>query len=419
MLAVRRTLLLSLLATGVASALPRLAHAIPPFARKYGVSCAMCHQPVPRLNDFGLAFAANGFEFALGEVPRDTIATGDPLLRLQRDIPIGVRVDAYQRLLSRKAAGEATLDQQLPYTVKVLSGGQVSDKISYYMYFLASERGEVAGLEDAYIQFTDIGGSGVSVIVGQFQMSDPMFKREVRLPFEDYHAYRVRVGDTRTDLTYERGLMATWSPIDGTDLTMEVVNGQGLSPANGSRQYDRDSDQTWLLRASQAVGPIRVGAFGYAGRESANGVRSRVRMFGPDATVPVGRFGELNLQFYRRWDSDPFLGRCSVLEPCPGGETAPFATTVDAAMVEFVAWPDGPAGRWFVTALVNHIEADGPVVSLRLGEQDTAPGFLTRYRTSSLGLHYVLRRNVRLTSEGSWDADRERFRLVTGFTAAF
>ena len=88
-------------------------------------------------------------------------------------------------------------------------------------------------------------------------------------------------------------------------------------------------------------------------------------------------------------------------------------------MAELIYWPTGPAGRWFVTALVNHIEADGPVISLRLGEQDTAPGFLTRYRTSSLGLHYVLRRNIRLMSEGSWDADREQLRLVTGFTAGF
>lgn len=419
MLALRRTLLLTLLAATAATVLPRVAQAIPPFARKYGVSCAMCHQPVPRLTPFGESFAANGFEFALGEIPRDTINTGDPLLRLMRDVPIGVRVDAYQRMLSNRAAGEPALDQQLPYTVKVLSGGQIADKVSYYMYFLASERGDVAGLEDAYLQFSDLGGSGVNLIVGQFQMSDPMFKREVRLPFEDYHAYRVRVGDTRTDLTYERGLMATWSPVDGTDLAVELVNGQGLTAANSARQYDRDSDQTGLLRLSQSIGPVRVGAFGYAGRESANGVRSTVRMFGPDATVPLGNFAELNVQFYRRWDSDPFLGSCSPLTPCPGGETASFSTTVDAGMAELIYWPTGPAGRWFVTALVNHIEADGPVISLRLGEQDTAPGFLTRYRTSSLGVHYVLRRNIRLMSEGSWDADREQFRLVTGFTAGF
>ena len=120
-------------------------------------------------------------------------------------------------------------DLQTPWLLKLLSGGEVADDISYYFYFFLGERGEVAGIEDAYLQFTDIAGSGVSVIAGQFQVSDPMFKRELRLEYEDYQPYRVRVGDTRADLTYDRGLMATWSPRDGTDLVFEVVNGQGLS----------------------------------------------------------------------------------------------------------------------------------------------------------------------------------------------
>lgn len=59
------------------------------------------------------------------------------------------------------------------------------------------------------------------------------------------------------------------------------------------------------------------------------------------------------------------------------------------------------------------------MISLRLGEQDSAPGYLTKYRMSSFGVHYVLRRNVRLMAEGAWDFERERARLVTGFTLGF
>jgi hypothetical protein len=216
------------------------AGAIPAFARKYRVTCATCHAPVPRLNAFGERFAENGFEFAVGEAPRDTIATGDPMLRLQRELPLAVRLDAYLSALSRRSGGQVVVDQKLPWTVKLLSGGQVADKISYYAYFLLSERGEVGGLEDAYLQFTDVGGSGVNLLVGQFQVSDPLFKRELRLQYEDYQVYRVRVGDTRADLTYDRGIMAAWSPRDGTDLSLQVVNGQGLSTASMAREYDRD-----------------------------------------------------------------------------------------------------------------------------------------------------------------------------------
>jgi hypothetical protein len=398
---------------------PPPAHAIPPFARKYRISCATCHVAIPKLNELGETFASNGFEFAIGEIPRDTISTGDPLLRLQNSFPLGVRLDAYQRLLSRRAAGEAMVDQQVPWTVKLLSGGQVADKVSYYLYFLASERGEVGGLEDAYIQFTDIRGTGVSVLAGQFQVSDPLLKRELRLSYEDYQAYRVRVGDTRADLTYDRGLMAVWSGEKGTDVAVEIVSGQGLQQATNARQYDRDTHQSYVARISQGVGPIRLGVFGYTGRESALGVTSRIRVFGPDATVPIGSIGELNFQFLRRWDSDPFLGACTPTNPCPGGHTEPFATTVDAALGEVVLWPQGHAGRWFVNAVINVVEADDPVISLRLGEQDDAPGFIQRYRTGSFGVHYLLRRNLRLMTEMMWDAEAERARLVTGFTVGF
>ena len=395
------------------------AAAIPAFARKYNVSCLMCHAPMPRLNTFGERFAENGFEFLPGEAPRDTIQTGDRQLRLQRELPLAVRIDAYLRSLSRPAESEATTDLQTPSVVKVLSGGQVADKISYYMYFLLSERGEVAGLEDAYVQFTDVGSSGVSLIVGQFQVSDPLFKRELRLEYEDYQPYRVRVGEVRADLTYDRGLMALWSPREGMDVAIQVVNGQGLRAASSQRQYDADPYKNLALRISQELGPLRVGAFGYFGRERADGIHSGIRVFGPDATIQLGSAGELNLQFLRRRDGDPFFGTCSVETPCPGGATAPFATTVDAAMAELVWWPSGELGRWFMTGLVNWIDADAPVVSLRLGEEDSEVGYLTRYRTSSIGLSYLLKRNVRLLGEGGWDFDRDQARLVTGFSLAF
>lgn len=407
----------TLAAVGLVASLlaPATAGAIPPFARKYGVTCATCHQPVPRLNTFGQNFAQNGFEFAIGEAARDTIGTGDPLLTLQRDIPLGVRVDAYQRYVSKHAAGEPAVDQQLPYTLKILSGGKVAEKVSYYFYFLASERGEVTGLEDAYIQFTDIGGSGISAIVGQFQVSDPLFKRELRLHFEDYQAYRVRVGDVRADLTYDRGMMLTWNAANGLGLVLQIVNGQGLTAADAARQYDRDGFQNVALRANQQFGPLRLGVFGYVGEEGANGVSSTIRMLGPDATYTLGTKGELNVQLMRRWDSDPFLGSCSVLTPCPGGHTEPFGTKVDAAMAEIILWPAGPMSRWYFTGLYNHAESADPVISLRLGE--AAP--VDRHQTASVGAHYLLRRNIRLMGEGQWDAELERFRLVSGFTIAF
>jgi len=36
--------------------------AIPAFARKYNMSCATCHAPIPRLKPYGDEFAGHGFK---------------------------------------------------------------------------------------------------------------------------------------------------------------------------------------------------------------------------------------------------------------------------------------------------------------------------------------------------------------------
>ena len=386
---------------------------IPAFARKYKTTCATCHSPIPRLNAVGEAFAANGFEFKPGEEPRDTVGTGDPLLRLQNNLPLAIRYDAYLTALTNANNGQVVYDQQIPWVIKLLSGGQVSRKISYYVYFLLTERGEVEGLEDAYIQFTDIKNSGVSIAAGQFQISDPMFKRETRLEYEDYQPYLMRVGASPADLTYDRGFMATWSPREGTDLALEVVSGQGLEEASANVQYDRDNAKTFLARVSQDLGPLRLGAFGYFGREEAGGTKNTIRMFGPDATLTFGDKAELNVQWLRRTDDDPWLGGCSPTTLC-AGSASPFATSVDAAFAELVLSPKGKESRHYVTAIANYIDSDQPVVALHQGDD-----YLSRYLTAGLGVHYVMRRNVRLMTEALWDKEREQARFVGGFTLAF
>lgn len=415
----RRLSKLLLVAFAAIPVIAQDAFAIPAFARKYGVSCQLCHAPVPRLNAFGEAFAGNGFEFAVGEPPRDTVGTGDALLRLQRDIPLAIRYDMYLRGQNKPTDGQNSIDFQTPWVVKLLSGGQVGDKVSYYIYFLLTERGEVGGLEDAYVQFTDVAGTGVSLIAGQFQVSDPLFKREVRLEYEDYQPYRLRVGLTAADLTYDRGLMALWSPREGTDVALQLVAGRGLNAAAGNRQFDGEDAKSTMLRISQDVGPIRLGAFAYRGYERNVGTTNTITMWGPDATVPLGSVGEVNAQFVRRIDRDPFFGTCSIGNPCPGNTVVPFGTSVNAGFAEAIFWPQGEGGRLFFTGLFNWIDSDRPVVSLRLGEQDVAPGYLDQYQTAAAGVHYLYKRNVRLMTELGWDLKREQARLVLGSMVAF
>lgn len=386
--------------------------AIPSFARKYGVTCALCHAPFPRLTEFGEQFAGNGFQMQTGEQPSDTVETGDDGLRLLDAIPLALRMDLYAQGNTGTGRGVTETDLQTPYNIKLLSGGQISDGISYYMYFFLSERGEVAGLEDAYVQFTDIGGSGVGVVVGQFQVSDPLFMRELRLEFEDYQVYRVNVGHSPFDLTYDRGAMVSYSPWAGGDLVAGVVNGRGLNESSATRQLDRDAGKNGFLRYSQGVGPVRVGGYVYRGTETVERTDNDAWVFGPDATVPLGSFGEVNLQYLRREDDDPFFGQ----PEAPAGDPS---TSVDAAMGEVIWWPNGSGGDLHLTGLVNWVDADRPVISLGVGEQDEDPEFLDAYTSASLGASWSARRNVRVVGEAQWDFELDQARLTAGLIAAF
>jgi len=382
---------------------------IPAFARKYKVSCNLCHMPFPKLTEFGETFAGNGFQFSTEEQPRDTIDTGDPLLQLVRDIPLAIRFDGYAQGISDPQADRVSNDLAFPWGVKLLTGGVLAKNVSWYMYFFLSERGEIAGLEDAFLQFTDMWGSGVSMIVGQFQVSDPLFKRELRLEFEDYMLYRVRVGDARADLTYDRGLMAYGSPWKNGDLVGGIVNGQGLSEATDVRQYDRDPGKNLFLRYSHSLGALRIGAFGFFGDEKADGVRNETWIFGPDATVTLGDLWEVNGQYLYRTDDNPFFGL----------DGAPLETEVQSVMAELLWWPAGRAGRWTLSALYNWVDSDQDVVTLRVGEGTPGDPFISTYSFGALGANWLFWRNLRLTGELGWDFKNEYARLALGFVAAF
>lgn len=378
---------------------------IPAFARKYGFSCSVCHDPIPRLTEFGETFAGNGFQISVEEEPRDTIDTGDPLLRLMQDVPLAIRFDGYAQANTLGDGREVSNDLSFPWGIKLLSGGPIARNVSYYVYFFLSERGEIAGLEDAYLQFTDIWSSGVSIMAGQFQVSDPLFKRELRLEFEDYMLYRIRMGDARADLTYDRGVMVPFSPWENGDWVLGVVNGQGLRDATESRQYDRDNSKNLFARYSHSLGPVRLGVFGLYGRERANDISNEIVWFGPDASIALGAWGELNLQYLRRQDTRPFFDT----------PDAPSDTWANSVLAELIWWPAGANGRWWVTGLWNWIDASDPIVSLRINEQ----AFVPKYNAIAADVSWLFWRNVRFTSEIAWDIERDGARFVVGVVSAF
>jgi hypothetical protein len=366
------------------------AGAIPAFARKHKVSCTVCHSAAPKLKAYGEEFAGNGFVFPEGEEPkRAFIETGDEKLLLQRDLPLAVRIDAYLR---GRDSETVDADLQTPYGVKLLSGGRITRNVSYYFYVYLYERGAVAGLEDAYLHFNDIGGANFDIMAGQFQVSDPLFKRELRLTFEDYLIYRFRPGQSYANLTYDRGFMLTYGFDFGLDLFGQLLNGNGIPEAE-DREFDVDTEKAYSLRLSQGLGPVRLGVFGYYNEERGdNETRNELYYAGGDATVG-GEKWELNVQYLRREDSNAYFVSPDTTD-----------TVTDGGFAEIVYMPGGTGTRWAFIGLYNIIDSDA-------SEYDV--------QRATISVSHLPARNLRFVLEYTYDIDEEKSGGVIGAVAAF
>lgn len=366
--------------------------AIPAFARRYGVPCSLCHDPIPHLNPYGLRFAAMGYVMS----DEDTVGTeshGDPLLRLNNTLPLAIRFDAYVR-----ASGGRSVrwDFQSPNIAKLLSGGQIARGLSYYVYLLLSEDGKTGPIEDAWLLFRQPLGIPADITVGQFQVIDPLWKRELRITLEDYAILGYRAGASAANLTYDRGIMVGAEPTPRTAVYAAITNGNGIDEAVDGN-FDSDAPKATTVMMTQEFGPLTLGAVGYYGRQrvvptgQTASVANLTRMIGPSAVLQLGRV-DFSAQYLYRDDSDPdFIG-------------APGRTTTRGGFAEVKWWPQGHGQRTLVTGLYNAIETSTPGAD---------------YETATLNFSYLFARNVRLAAEYTRDLAGRSNAVGLGVVTAF
>jgi len=305
---------------------PSVSDAMPVFARKYNMSCAACHAAYPRLNQFGEYFRDNNMK--LPNWREDTVPTGDDRLVLPSSAPIAIRAQAYAQARKGKSIDpvsgdteQASSDFQSPYLVKLLSSAPLSENITYYFYGIFAEKGSNGEtvVEDAWFRHGDLFGSGVGMQLGQFQVSDLMFGRELRMPFQDYMVYRM------AGITYDRGVMFDRS-LGAFDFGLGVVNGNGIeenfninSPGyrRPDKMFDNNSDKSIFGRIGTEFGPASIGLFGLSGEQANatgpaginNGTRNTdKRVVGADASGEVR--GKLYWYTQLLWNSwDGFLDK--------------------------------------------------------------------------------------------------------------
>lgn len=349
-------------ATAVLLLWPGLSSAMPTFARQYGISCAACHDAFPRLNRFGESFVANNFRLPNY---RDTMLdTGDERLALPKYLPLAIRAQAYVQSrdaeevdpLTGPTGNDSGFDFQAPYLIKLLSGAPLSEQITYYFYGIFAEKGGNGEtvIEDAWFRYGDIAGSKVGAMLGQFQVSDLMFPREVRLTFQDYYAYRA------AGITYDRGVIFDRG-FGAVDVALGAVNGNGIeqnfdinSPGHRrpDKMFDNDSGKSVFGRIGVSAGPVNVGLFGLTGEQ-----KSAAGTFGENAgprdtdkrILGLDLSGDLTPRLH--WFAQGLWNRWkSFLDTDP---TRDFTWTGGFAGLDYI-----PSDRWAFSLLYNYAQAD-------------------------------------------------------------
>jgi len=375
------------------------AAAMPAFARDYGVSCNVCHAAYPRLNSFGETFA-DDMNMRLANWKELTVQTGDEQLALSDSLPLAIRLQAFVQgrdgeaidPVSGDVEGDASFDFQAPYLVKLLSSAPLTDHISYYVYAIFAEKGgngEVI-VEDAWFSHDDLFGTGVGLQLGQFQVSDLMFPREIRLTFQDFMAYRM------AGITYDRGVILGHDA-GPMDISVGFVNGNGIeqnfsinSPGyrRADRLFDNDTQKSVFGRIGTTLGPASIGLFGLSGRQM-NAVgpagldssqrRTDKRIVGVDISGDIdGQWYWFGQYLWNSWDGflDPALD---------------------------YTWSGGFAGvdyihndKWVFSALYNHADAND------FENTDTVYEGI-EMDTLTFGASYYFMRNVKGTIEANFD----------------
>jgi|WetSurMetagenome_2_1015567.scaffolds.fasta_scaffold26390_4 hypothetical protein len=370
--------------------------AIPAFARKYNMSCKTCHSPFPYLKAYGNDFAGNGFQLKDKDAPRYYTDTGDEYLSLIRDLPLAIRLEGY---VTYNEGNAEQSDFTTPIIFKLLSGGAITKDVAYYVYYII-ESGEPGKIEDAWLMFNNLFSTELDFTIGQFQVSDALFKRELRLTKNDYYIYKVKPGYSNVDLTYDRGIMLSYGLDTGTDFTFEVVNGNGIGEIFPTGDFDNDKYKNPFGRISQDINEnFRIGAMGYLGTEEQgspsdsgyNGIND-IWMVGGDATINFAPL-ELNLQYVFRDDNNPyFYYNNDVKIETQGG------------FAELIFRPNGDESDWYGVALFNWIDSYEATLDLT---------------QLSFQCGYLLRRNIRLVAEYTQDFTNEYGQIELGFVTAF
>lgn len=160
------------------------ASAVPAFARKYDMSCNVCHTRQPRLNPFGQRFLENGYQLpgtADGGRKEKHLLGGETngvtLDDISNYLAVRVRADIQQPSFEDETVTESSTDPDIvfPNIINLFIAGTLMEDISFFseVEYATQEAHEPAmRFERAFMIFDNLGGYQVAnVKIGVFDPS--------------------------------------------------------------------------------------------------------------------------------------------------------------------------------------------------------------------------------------------------------
>lgn len=293
------------------------AEALPIFAREFGVGCQKCHGPIPRLNDFGRTFAANGYRFprAVDVAPPSALLPGvdashpieiSPPERtaLERaianepfrfaspgsTIPLATKINLQFGSVSGDGLPRAVVDE-----VEVISAGTIGPRLQYFGEQYIVDGGQRGLLREAWLSDRLTRREApvqIALQGGQFTMPLPVDVETFRESAQHYLVWDQTVGANPFTFfdTKVGAMLSAGSPLRGTSGAVVALNG-----------HDRQSDIATIgtdrmIALSHAAGPLALTVYDYEGRRPDGNVTDAFRRIGYGIVV-----------FSGRWESDTVL----------------------------------------------------------------------------------------------------------------
>jgi hypothetical protein len=186
-----------------------------------------------------------------------------------------------------------------------------------------------------------------------------------------------------------------------TSLVAEIVNGNGLKSGGEELFFDKDTYKNFLGKISQPIGKFaNIGLMGYYGKEklyaNSSYYYSNIQMFGPILNLNFDQRLMVNMQYIRRMDSEVYIEDIGAF----------FSdVTTQGGYIETIYAPKGDNSKLYFTGLLNWVNSNISTLN---------------YKSATLNIGYLLRRNVRLVTEYTYLSGEEEYgKFSLGFVAAF